>query len=57
MPQFYDDDMPTSDQGTTNTETASRHLPTRTWIPLLVLTFFYYAISCGIERIYQPMVN
>ena len=44
MPQFYDDDTPTSDQGTTtNKENAtSRHLPMRTWIPLLVLTFFYY---------------
>lgn len=25
------------------------------WKPLLVMTFFYYFITCGIERIYQPM--
>ena len=27
------------------------------WKPLLVLTVFYYFISCGVERIYQPMVH
>ena len=27
------------------------------WKPLLILTVFYYFISCGVERIYQPMVS
>jgi hypothetical protein len=51
MPVYY---------GTTSTtemnETGNNDVKVHFWKPLLVLTFFYYVISCGIERIYQPMV-
>ena len=51
MPVYY---------GTTSTtemnESANNDVKVHFWKPLLVLTFFYYVISCGIERIYQPMV-
>ena len=51
MPVYY---------GTTSTtemnETGNNDVKVYFWKPLLVLTFFYYVISCGIERIYQPMV-
>ena len=51
MPVYY---------GTTSTtemnETGNKDVKVHFWKPLLVLTFFYYVISCGIERIYQPMV-
>ena len=51
MPIYY---------GTTSTtemsDTGVHHVKVHFWKPLLLLTFFYYVISCGIERIYQPMV-
>ena len=51
MPVYY---------GTTSTtemnETGNKDVKVHFWKPLLVLTFLYYVISCGIERIYQPMV-
>ena len=51
MPTFYKKD--TTDE--------KKSQPSRVrltyWKPLLTLTFFYFFIACGIERIYQPMVK
>lgn len=49
MPVFYDA------AATNENEESSRQPKIHFWKPLLFLTFFYYVISCGIERIYQPM--
>ena len=48
MPCFYDDEVEDNFGNRTNN--------IRLWKPLLFCTFFYYFLSCGIERIYQPMV-
>ena len=48
MPRFYDSDD----------AVAGKDLPDKDikyWKLFLVVVFFYYFISCGIERIYQPM--
>ena len=56
MPRYYEDDE-------SNDQEVDHPIPNPTkttimlWKPLLVLTFFYYLITCGVERIYQPMVN
>ena len=56
MPHYYD-------YGEVNTEekiesaVKSNRTTIALWKPLLVLTFFYYLITCGVERIYQPMVR
>ena len=63
MPRFYNDpaiegessSKAESDQDAPQTNVAAARV--RYWVPLLFLTFFYYFISCGIERIYQPMVS
>ena len=56
MPRFYDETPSTTE--TENKENQKDgHIRIENWRPLLFLTFFYYVISCGIERIYQPMVN
>ena len=63
MPRFYKDPAiegdssseAEADQDASKTNTSATRV--RYWIPLLFLTFFYYFISCGIERIYQPMVR
>ena len=51
MPIFYKED----------TTAGKKSQPSRVrltyWKPLLSLTFFYFFIACGIERIYQPMVK
>ena len=56
MPRYYEDD-----ESNTKDDDHSNQNPTKTnirlWKPLLVLTFFYYLITCGVERIYQPMVG
>ena len=49
--------MPTFYEVTETGETTSTPVRISHWKPLLVFAFFYYVISCGIERIYQPMVN
>jgi len=61
MPRFYQDpttevetDTETRADGSRLNSSATRILH---WRPLLVVTFAYYFISCGIERIYQPMVK
>ena len=48
MPVFYNE----TDEKTEASKVRIHH-----WKPLLGLTFFYFFIACGIERIYQPMVN
>ena len=48
MPRFYES------EGVEKTE----ELPEKDikyWKLFLVVVFFYYFISCGVERIYQPM--
>ena len=52
MPVYYGT-ASTTDMNSTGVGNESK---IRFWKPLLFLTFFYYVISCGIERIYQPMV-
>ena len=56
MPQYYEDGEEHDDDKENYSE-KSRTTNIALWKPLLFLTFFYYLISCGIERIYQPMVN
>ena len=51
MPVYYEDT--TEDEPNTEASTVK----VQNWNLLLFLTFFYYVISCGIERIYQPMVS
>eukprot|EP00092_Neocalanus_flemingeri_P007291 GFUD01007873.1.p1 GENE.GFUD01007873.1~~GFUD01007873.1.p1 ORF type:complete len:462 (+),score=106.98 GFUD01007873.1:184-1569(+) len=49
MPRFYDSDEEAKE---------GKDLPEKDikyWKLFLVVVFFYYFISCGIERIYQPM--
>ena len=52
MPRYYEHDPIENDQ---DLNTNRREI--RLWKPLLIVTFFYYFFSCGIERIYQPMVS
>ena len=53
MPRHYD-----SEEIETDTKlSAENGTNTRLWKTLLGFTFFYYFCSCGIERIYQPMVG
>ena len=52
MPRYYEHDQIENDQ---DMNTNRREI--RLWKPLLIVTFFYYFFSCGIERIYQPMVS
>ena len=47
MPVFYNE----TDEKTEASKVRIHH-----WKPLLGVTFFYFFIACGIERIYQPMV-
>ena len=49
MPCYYDESLEDDFENGTNR--------IRLWKPLLAVTFFYYFFSCGIERIYQPMVR
>ena len=56
MPQYYDngnDDNKVKSESNEKSNLSNVAL----WKPLLVLTFFYYLITCGVERIYQPMVG
>lgn len=46
MPVFYNE---------TDEKTEASKIRIHHWKPLLGLTFFYFFIACGIERIYQPM--
>ena len=56
MPEYYEEGESEVDVGkeTPNEAKASN---IAMWKPLLILTFFYYLITCGVERIYQPMVR
>ena len=48
MPCYYEESLEDNFESGTNR--------IKLWKPLLAITFFYYFFSCGIERIYQPMV-
>ena len=49
MPRFYE-----GDEENNKTE-ISTEKNIKYWKLFLVVVFFYYFISCGVERIYQPM--
>ena len=50
MPRFYEDDEEQVKEETKRERTDVKH-----WKILLCFVFVYYFVSCGIERIYQPM--
>ena len=50
MPRFYE-----SDDGEDKNKTGVVEKDIKYWKIFLVVVFFYYFISCGVERIYQPM--
>ena len=54
MPRFYNDD----EEETSKAETASADNKgeIKYWKIFMVLVFFYYFISCGVERIYQVSI-
>ena len=52
MPQYYDTDDAPADGSKHSSQPRIVH-----WKLVLVMIFFYYFISCGVERIYQPMVK
>ena len=55
MPRHYENENDTTDdEANQNKDNVIR---IHHWKPLLLFTYFYYVISCGIERIYQPMVK
>ena len=56
MPQYYDYGAVNKEEKIESAE-KSNAAKIALWRPLLVLTFFYYLITCGVERIYQPMVR
>ena len=61
MPRYYETEMDNDTEMKTVDGDGKEEVATSKtihhWRPLLLLTFFYYLISCGIERIYQPMVG
>ena len=56
MPHYYDYGAVNKEENIESAEKSNR-TTIALWKPLLVLTFFYYLITCGVERIYQPMVS
>ncbi len=52
MPRYYEEHRADDDgyHSVPSSETRVKH-----WIPIVALVVVYYALSCGIERIYQPM--
>ena len=50
MPRFYE-----SEDGEDKNKTEVVEKDIKYWKIFLVVVFFYYFISCGVERIYQPM--
>ena len=56
MPHYYDYGAVNKEEKIESAEKSNR-TTIALWKPLLVLTFFYYLITCGVERIYQPMVR
>ena len=56
MPEYYEEGENEADvRKETSNEVKASNIAM--WKPLLILTFFYYLITCGVERIYQPMVR
>ena len=52
MPRFYQtDEAEKSDVDVSD----KQEKDIKYWKIFLVVVFFYYFISCGVERIYQPM--
>ena len=54
MPVYYEDSNDTDDLPQQQQSTRIHHW---NWKMLLILTFFFYVLTCGVERIYQPMVR
>ena len=50
MPRFYNDDEEETSKAEAATDTKGE---IKYWKLFMVLVFFYYFISCGVERIYQ----
>ena len=53
MPRFYNDDD--DDEEKSKAEVANENGEIKYWKTFMVLVFFYYFISCGVERIYQVL--
>ena len=51
MPRFYNDDEEETSKA--ETPSADNKGEIKYWKTFMVLVFFYYFISCGVERIYQ----
>ena len=51
MPRFYSDDEEETSKA--ETPSADNKGEIKYWKTFMVLVFFYYFISCGVERIYQ----
>ena len=54
MPVYYEDSNDNVDLPQQQQSTRIHHW---NWKMLLILTFFFYVLTCGVERIYQPMVR
>ncbi len=52
MPRYYEDEDYESVPGSSPSTSDPRIVH---WRPLAALVVFYYLLSCGVERIYQPM--
>ena len=50
MPRFYNDDEEETSKAETSIDNKGE---IKYWKTFMVLVFFYYFISCGVERIYQ----
>lgn len=53
MPRFYNDDD--DEEEKSKAEVANENGEIKYWKTFMVLVFFYYFISCGVERIYQVL--
>ena len=51
MPRFYNDDEEETSKAEAATTDSKGEI--KYWKTFMVLVFFYYFISCGVERIYQ----
>ena len=53
MPRFYNDDD--DEEEKSKAEVTNENGEIKYWKTFMVLVFFYYFISCGVERIYQVL--
>ena len=56
MPRFYNDDEEEEQGSKAETESDGKG-EIKYWKTFMVLVFFYYFISCGVERIYQVCIH